>query len=453
MKTSAVALDFKKSYGSSYCIPLWLRDIQVKMNLARVPGRVRHVAEKQPQRAAIVGYGPSLRDTWAALRDYEVIFTTSGAHQFLLERGIVPTYHVDVDPRPHKVALLGQAHPAVKYLPCSTVHPGYVDQLLAQGADVRLWHCFSTEMEALRILPPGEYALTGGADAGLRAMVVARFMGYADLAVFGMDGCAADESGHAGEHSNAMRRFSDLEYPEGSGQWFRTTPHLLDVAKTVPHEVDMLKLDRVEFHGHGLVQAIMAGHSLTRMASNIAFCKPVLISEGWRDVMRQQHEQSPLYGSDGFRYADTVRKLVEATSAQSVLDYGCGKGVLAAKLDFPIWEYDPAVPGKDMTPKPADLVMCTQVLEHVEPEYLDDVLGDLARCVKKVGYLVMGHGSPDYWQPVLNRHFYVGKVSREGRDVVAVVGPKVTALQKPRPAAAESPVIVQGPALMQCMAG
>ena len=147
--------------------------------------------------------------------------------------------------------------------------------------------------------------------------------------------------------------------------------------------------------------------------------------------MAQRHAQSSVFGSDGFRYQETVRKLLTATDSRSVLDYGCGKGVLAAKLDFPIWEYDPAVEGKETTPKAADLVICTNVLEHVEDAYFDAVMGDLARCVKKVGYFVMGVGAPEYWQKVLNQYFYVGKVSLERGEVVAIVGPKVTQIKKP----------------------
>jgi hypothetical protein len=266
----------------------------------------------------------------------------------------------------------------------------------------------------------------------MRAMAVMRFMGYVNHHVFGMDGCSIGETYHAGDHTNANKKFFDLEYPEGSGKIYRTTPNLLDTAKTVPHEIDMLKLESVTFYGNGLVRAIVENTGRKSHAeTNIGFTKPPLISEGYRKELAERHMRCPLYGSDGFRYAGIVRKLVAATDAKSVLDYGCGKGVLAAKLDFPIWEYDPAIPGKTATPRPADLVVCTNVLDDVEPEYLADVLVDLTRCVKKVGYFVMSSGSAEYWRPVLERFFYVGKISEEGDGVVAVVGPIQALQQKP----------------------
>lgn len=446
ISAGSTSIEFDKTYGSGYCIPLWLRNIQVKMAIQKVSGRVQHIEEKNREPIAIVGYGPSLKNTWEKLRDFKTIITTSGAHKFLIERGIIPTFHVDVDPRAHKIAMLGKIRQDVTYMPCSTCHPNYIDALLAANATVKLWHCFSTELEAMRITPPGDASLTGGADAGMRAMSVARFMGYVNLHVFGMDGCSFDDVSHADTHTNSMKKFFDLEYPEGSGKKYRTTPHLLDVSKTVPHEIAMLKLENVQFYGDGLVRAIVENTQPEKpKESNLAFIKPVLISEAYRKVMAERHSQSSAFGSDGFRYREAVEKLVNATKSRSVLDYGCGKGVLAAKLDFPIWEYDPAIDGKHYTPKAADLVICTNVLEHVEDDYFDAVMGDLARCVKKVGYFIMGVGLPEYWEKVLNSHFYVGKVTLEDGQVIAVVGPKVTKMKKKAPVMVNEVVQIKKP--------
>jgi len=439
-------LDFKQSYGSGYCIPLWLRNIQVKMAMRKVKGRVPHIKEKNREPIAIVGYGPSLKHTWEKLRDFNTIITTSGAHKFLIERGIIPTYHVDVDPRAHKVAMLGEIRQDVTYMPCSTVHPNYIDTLLAANAKVQLWHCFSTDQEAVRITPTGDASLTGGADAGMRAMTVARFMGYVNQHVFGMDGCSFDEESHAADHTNRMQKFFDLEYPEGSGKKYRTTPHLLDISKTVPHELHMLKLDNVQLYGDGLVKAIVENSDIPKAKQvDIAYVKPLLISEAYRQQTAERHSQSSVFGSDGFRYQDTVRKLIVATESKSVLDYGCGKGVLAAKLDFPIWEYDPCVEGKEATPKAADLVLCTNVLEHVEDEFFAEVMGDLSRCTKKVGYFTMGVGTPEHWKEVLKQYFFIGKVSLEKGEVVAVVGPKITSIKKKEPVMADEVVFVRPP--------
>jgi len=41
------------------------------------------------------------------------------------------------------------------------------------------------------------------------------------------------------------------------------------------------------------------------------------------------------------------------------------------------------LPGLDATPEPHDLVCCIDVLEHIEPECLEDVLDDLVRVTLK----------------------------------------------------------------------
>jgi 2-polyprenyl-3-methyl-5-hydroxy-6-metoxy-1,4-benzoquinol methylase len=37
-------------------------------------------------------------------------------------------------------------------------------------------------------------------------------------------------------------------------------------------------------------------------------------------------------------------------------------------------------------PEPAEMVACVDVLEHIEPDKLENVLDDLRRCVKRVGF-------------------------------------------------------------------
>ncbi len=105
----------------------------------------------------------------------------------------------------------------------------------------------------------------------------------------------------------------------------------------------------------------------------------ITISNSYLDLCKALHVSLPNFGTTGERRAKAVILLKNSFKAQSVLDYGCGKGTLAKKLPFPIFEFDPAIPGKDNPPNPADLVICSDVLEHVELEFLDNVLADLRR--------------------------------------------------------------------------
>jgi FkbM family methyltransferase len=437
-------IDFDKKYGTKYCIPEWLRDEQIKIAIRKIKGRIETVNEKRSEPIAVVGFGPSLKDTWEQVKNFKYVMSCSGAHKFLIERGIVPTWHVEVDPRSHKIDLLGSAHKDVTYLPSSTSHPKYLDHLLASGADVKLWHVFTTEAEGNRILPSGEWALTGGADAGLRALVMARIFGFVDIHVFGIDGSAGKATqSHADKHPNSPGKFFDCEYPEGSGRIYKTTPALLSCAKSVPHEIKQLKDAKFTFYGEGLVQAIMRNEKTEPLAkeTQIAFLKPDLISDEYRKLNARLHDDNPLYGTSGTKYVDTVLRLAKQMETTSILDYGCGKGLLAKGIPFPIWEYDPAVPGKDESPRPADVVVCTDVLEHIEPEHLSSVLSDIARCTTKVGFLVIHTGPaqktlPDgrnahliqqpakWWEKKLGKFFDVAKVLTVGQSVHVVVGPR-----------------------------
>ena len=83
--------------------------------------------------------------------------------------------------------------------------------------------------------------------------------------------------------------------------------------------------------------------------------------------------ESRAYGTTGRRYVDVVWRLARRFRAQSILDYGCGKQDLWSALnsEFDVRNFDPAISGLDGRPQPADFVACIDVLEHLEPEYLD----------------------------------------------------------------------------------
>lgn len=105
----------------------------------------------------------------------------------------------------------------------------------------------------------------------------------------------------------------------------------------------------------------------------------------------QLHKDRPDYGTSSARWAPVVMDLAHGFGATSVLDYGAGKGELRKALPPSFWscgwlfyEYDPAIPAMSETPQPADLVICSDVSEHVEPECLTAFLDDLKRCARKV---------------------------------------------------------------------
>jgi hypothetical protein len=104
----------------------------------------------------------------------------------------------------------------------------------------------------------------------------------------------------------------------------------------------------------------------------------MLITPQYEALNRELHERRPDYGTGGHKWAGWVGDFATYHGIKSILDYGCGKGTLKDALPgFDVREYDPCVRGKDARPEPADMVVCTDVLEHVEAECIRSVLADI----------------------------------------------------------------------------
>jgi len=152
----------------------------------------------------------------------------------------------------------------------------------------------------------------------------------------------------------------------------------------------------------------------------------VKITPGYVALNRLLHETGT-FGMSGGRWAQPVLALVEQLRTRDILDYGCGQRTLEGYLGFPIRNYDPCIPGLDAPPAPADIVVCTDVLEHVEPECLDEVLDDLRRVTRVAGlfliatrpaerFLADGRNAhliqqpKSWWLPKLEQRFKVSQV-------------------------------------------
>lgn len=147
---------------------------------------------------AIVGYGPSLNATWPRLKEFKTIWTVSKAHDFLVDRGIVPTYHLDLDPRVHKVEFMTKPQKGTQYFLSSHVHPTYPPKLLAAGVDVKMFHVAIDKHEKLDSRYP---QLKVRFDAGIQAAEAAFVRGYRNQHWFGIEyGHADDGNTHAGMH-------------------------------------------------------------------------------------------------------------------------------------------------------------------------------------------------------------------------------------------------------------
>lgn len=119
------------------------------------------------------------------------------------------------------------------------------------------------------------------------------------------------------------------------------------------------------------------------------------ISPAYLEEQRILHAAPRGYGGKGSKWAPAVAELVRKFVAYSVLDYGSGQGTLVESLrgmvlpTIRLSEYDPAVPRIQALPEFADLVVSTDVLEHIEPDRLDAVLGHLKMLARKAVFVVV----------------------------------------------------------------
>lgn len=121
-----------------------------------------------------------------------------------------------------------------------------------------------------------------------------------------------------------------------------------------------------------------------------------MLSKPYRMQLQEMHRNADMkWGNDGAIHLAAVLKLIRHTNARTLLDFGCGRSKLSKALrnygsSVKCTDYDPGRPKKATLPNDVfDIVTCTDVMEHVEPEYVDGVLGAIAQRAGKAAYFVI----------------------------------------------------------------
>lgn len=348
----------------------------------------------------VCGYGPSLRDTWYKIPDDALVCTVSGAHDFLIERGIVPRWHVEYDPRPHKCEFLKHPRNETCYCLASTCHEKMFEQLAS--SNVMLWHALGQDpKDDSALVAKHEHdgiLLLGGSNAGSRAIMVGHVLGFRKFDLHGFDCGYLPNTIWAGPHSGDPHVAFDLEC---NGRKFLSSPAMVNSAEEL-WKMMQKTLAGCEFtvRGNGLLAERIRlaqvdkkkadgewwtskSDAVKKVAVSTVPQINALITESYREQNRIMHRFNPMYGNYGGRHVEAVKLLCEKLNSRDVLDYGCGKRALELALGFPIRNYDPAIPGLEQSAEPADIVVCADVLEHIEPNCIDAVMADLKRVVRK----------------------------------------------------------------------
>lgn len=114
-----------------------------------------------------------------------------------------------------------------------------------------------------------------------------------------------------------------------------------------------------------------------------------LISPAYVKEQKSLHATISSYGSHGFQWAYLIAGIAAIEGCHTILDYGSGKGTLGDNLrraGFVCRDYDPAGPHPG-PPERADFVVAVDVLEHVEPDCLDDVLIHVSMVARQLVFV------------------------------------------------------------------
>lgn len=154
----------------------------------------------------------------------------------------------------------------------------------------------------------------------------------------------------------------------------------------------------------------------------------MLVSNEYKKILEGIHAHEQWGIASGWHFRD-VATIIDEYNPKSFLDYGAGAGSLRFNfnklgMNIDLLEYDPGIPELQNNNLPREMVICIDVLEHVEPELIDNVIEDLHRCAQKLLFASIWHKpakrilpdgrnahliieSPDWWKEKFDRYFDV----------------------------------------------
>lgn len=164
-----------------------------------------------------------------------------------------------------------------------------------------------------------------------------------------------------------------------------------------------------------------------------------LITDAYRAQNEHLHATTN-FGVTAPRFAEHIKEVAQACGARTFLDYGSGKNKWVERMfpGKPVQSYDPCVPELAADPQPADLLVSCDVLEHIEPELLGNVLAHMAKNTLKAAFLtiatrpakkVLSDGrnahlivqGADQWLPLLMAHWQLRQFADIGGEIVCIM--------------------------------
>ena len=256
-----------------------------------IPSAV-HLMDKHPRGAVMIcGAGPSIRDDVPRIREMQrqggLVMTCNKTYEYLLDHGIVADYHVMLDPMPWVAEYVQRPHPMTKFLVSHQCDPAVARRLRLRGGRVYLWiaACDYYGATCPSEAQMAEYAnrdfcmVAGSTTVGLRAVILAYYLGFRAIHLFGMDSSMVRDAPGAEPRLHVMPKDKPKDATEGTvtlnnkaGSWeFYTNNHMskqaTDFEDLISQIAERIKAKEMEpiglrVYGEGLLPAFAASVNL-----------------------------------------------------------------------------------------------------------------------------------------------------------------------------------------------
>ena len=339
--------------------------------------------------AVIVGGGPSMKPLLPMIAGHkaagQAIFAVNGTIPTLASVDVTPDYFVLLDARAHNQ---GFVHPNknTKYLTASQCSDGVFEAL--GGHDVTLWHPAYPGIQDYigdRLCA----LIGGGTTVGLQAMSIAFCMGYRSIHLYGFDSSySVAGEGHA--YAQAANAEDPREGYWVGGKEYIAAPWMARQAMEFQTAAEQLAEEDtiIQVHGHGLLPAIAKAMSEP----------PAPMTEvGKYEAMWQ----TPLYRevAPGESFAEHFVQIADPKLTDVIVDFGCGTGrggqkianLTRCEVQLVDFAENCRDEGNNLPFTVADLTKpigvsgnigyCTDVMEHILPEDVSDVIRNIMDCV------------------------------------------------------------------------
>ena len=198
------------------------------------------------------------------------VVAIKGAHDWLIDNGVVPDYALAIDPQEHRIAFY-KPHFEVQYMIASQCHEALFDNL--EGYNVTIWHPYITKGQNR---PKNTMLIGGGTTSGLRAISLFYVLGWRQFELFGFDSCNDGDTLRVnGDGIKEDDKLIEVKI-EPNGEVFYCNPAMALQAEHFQTYYDYLPDAVFNGHGRGLIQAIIKKradnmaelHALNKTESN-----------------------------------------------------------------------------------------------------------------------------------------------------------------------------------------